>query len=132
MKKLTKEQIKMVQIEVTKEFQKFGYTAEVASVDTDEKSTGIVFKSETPTGMAAFSQKSIQCSAEIYSSRTVQLGIRYEHVGGGSNGYSVDYIVIVEDESFNRTKVSLVSRTVYYQIMEDQRKRMEENKKETK
>lgn len=100
----------MVLEDVANIFRSYGFKAEggrIVRKDENEPESepfDFYFDEEIPTGMAAFSMDSIKPEGRIYHEEkagwqyilTVKLGVAYEHPGGGSNGFSKDFILLYE------------------------------------
>jgi len=103
---------------VTEEFRKFGFKAEnLEALPTEGKYT---FSSEFATGQASFSQKEVACSFFIsIENMFVRLHIGYIHHGGGSNGYSTEYIIVPILHIGELEDITLIPASTYRLVMED-------------
>ena len=115
---------------VANEFQKFGFKAQ--NVKVEHEGTGkykndvYIFEKEDPTGQSAFSQKSVQCSFRDFKNGYLELNIHYTHTAGGSNGYSVPYVVIQNEVVTLNDKekvIKIIPNTLYKLVIENFNKR---------
>jgi len=74
----------------------------------------VVFDPEPATGMAAFSQETVQLSIMFYEPDIVEMRVRYNHHGRGSNGVNRTFVALIEKDVFNEGHfVSLIDTDLF-------------------
>jgi len=137
MKKLTAEQVTEIALKFIEDFNaKNQIVADVVSLDTTNRGCAegtqmFTTNNMRPTGNLAGMIKKVNVDYEIHQLRdtdttfTARIHWRYEHPNGGTNGYSLDVVILSENKVNKTIYESYITASHYSQVCQIEMERRE-------